>query len=127
MRLWDADTGQEVRTLAGTRTRSMAWRSAPTAAASPPPASIPAVRLWDAESGQEVRTLRGHTGAIMGVAFSPDGRRLASAGLDKTVRLWDAETGQEVQVLRGHTGPGHTAWRLAPTAAASPPPAPMRP
>ena len=62
----------------GTPARSRAWRSAPTASGSPPPADR-TVKVWDAATGQETLTLKGHTG-VFSVAFSPDGTRLASAG-----------------------------------------------
>ena len=39
VRVWDAATGQEALTLKGHTGRSRAWRSAPTARASPPPAT----------------------------------------------------------------------------------------
>ena len=81
------------------------------------------VKVWDAGSGQETLTLKGHTGGVNGVAFSPDGRRIASASYDQTVKVWDAGTGQESLTLKGHTDRRHMAWRSAPTAAASPPPA----
>ena len=81
----------------------MAWRSAPTAAASPRPVGDQTVKVWDAATGQETLTLKGHTGVVNGVAFSPDGRRIASASDDQTVKVWDAGTGQETLTLKGHT------------------------
>ena len=83
------------------------------------------MKVWDARTGQEALTLKGHTGGRQSVAFSPDGQRLASASWDKTVKVWDAATGQEALTLKGHTG-GVMAWRSAPTANASPPPARTR-
>ena len=40
VKVWDAGSGQETLTLKGHTGASMAWRSAPTADASPPPATI---------------------------------------------------------------------------------------
>ena len=80
------------------------------------------MKVWDAGTGQEILTLKGHTGGVNSVAFSPDGQRLASAGCDGTVKVWDAGTGQETLTLKGHTDTV-SAWRSAPTASGSPPPA----
>ena len=84
-----------------TPTPSEAWRSAPTADASPRPAADKTVKVWDAGTGQETLTLKGHTTWVIGVAFSPDGRRIASAGSGQTVKVWDADTAQETAHAQG--------------------------
>jgi WD40 repeat protein len=60
-------------------------------------------RLWDAETGQELFSLQGLTGQVNSVAFSPDGNRLATAAADRTVKVWDTQTGQELLAFKGHT------------------------
>ncbi len=108
-RLWDAATGQAVRTLTG-RTLNGRTASVSGVAFSPDGALLATAsgdqtaRLWDAATGQAVRTLTGHTNTVRGVAFSPDGALLATVSLDGTARLWDAATGQAVRTLTGHTG-----------------------
>ena len=125
VRLWDAATGQEVAHPARhTRRRSTAWRSAPTAGASPPAARTSTVRLWDAATGQEVARPSAAT-RRRSVAWrsAPTAAASPPPATDRTVKLWDAATGQEVaRPARAHGGRS-TAWRSAPTAAASPPPA----
>ena len=79
----------------------MAWRSAPTASASPPQAltrqSSSGTPRWPG-----LLTLKGHTGDVAGVVIHPDGKRLASASWDETVKLWDVVPGQELLTLKGH-------------------------
>ena len=87
------------------------------------------VRLWDAATGQLSRSAaqRPHC-AVFGVAFSPDGKRLASGSYDNTV----AAVGRRAPASRSDS-PGRPhrrgvwAWRSAPTASCSPPPAMTRP
>jgi WD40 repeat protein len=101
VKLWDAATGQEVRSLKGhtRQVTSVAFSPDGRRLAS---ASGFEVKLWDAATGQEIRSLQGHTSDVFSVAFSPDGRRLASAsGFE--VKVWDAATGQEIRSLKGHT------------------------
>jgi hypothetical protein len=87
--LWDAASGQELRTLKGHTAPTWGMAFSPDGMRLASGSWDQTVRLWDAASGQELRTLTGHIGAVWGVAFSPDGTRLASCGEDQTVRLWD--------------------------------------
>lgn len=111
VRLWDAQTGEEIRSLTGHTdvVYNVAWSPEGDRLAS---AGLDGtVRIWEARSGRVLHNLRGHQDATRGVAWSPDGKRLASAGADKTARIWDAETGRETLKLSGHTGIVYTvAW-----------------
>jgi hypothetical protein len=103
IRVWDVETGRQVRRLESHR--GVVW----SVAISPDGRRVlsggrdKAVILWDAETGSEIRRFREHTGDLTCVAFLPDGRRAISAGDDRTIRVWDVETGQEIHSFRGHT------------------------
>ncbi|KAH8431009.1 uncharacterized protein LDX57_008670 [Aspergillus melleus] len=95
VRLWDAATGVERRTLQGHSYAVTAVAFSPDGQTVASASRDETVRLWDAATGVERRTLQGHSYAVSAVAFSPDGQTVASASRDKTVRLWDAATGVE--------------------------------
>jgi WD40 repeat protein len=102
VRVWDAQTGQAVRTLrladkpAGVvDSRGVAY--------SPDGKRIAAagrhgsVKVWDADTGRELYDFHDTAGSV---AFSPDGKTLAWAGA-KGLAVHDAATGQPVYTLTG--------------------------
>src|SRR5712691_9960725 len=76
IRLWDAQTGQHLRTLTGHSgtVYSVAWLPHGRALASG--SDDKTIRLWKAQTGQPLRTLSGHSNRVTSVAWSPDGRML---------------------------------------------------
>ena len=111
VRLWDANTGSQLRTLTG-HTSGIA-----SVSFSPDGSTIASgsgdrigrwmagdhsVRLWDANTGSHLHTLTGHRDKVNSLSFSPDGAILASGSYDDTARLWDVNTGSHLRTLDGH-------------------------
>ena len=123
VKVWDAASGRELRTLAGTakavpafpmlvpanlRAASFTLSDVEGLAISPDGQRLAAasndatVEVWEAASGRKLVSLKGHTKDVTCVAFSPDGERLVSGSVDQTVKLWDIGSGRELRTISGH-------------------------
>lgn len=103
VRIWNAATSQEVRSLKGHNGSVLAVRFSPDGLLLASGGMDGTVRLWKPETGQQHRRLTAHAGQVNSLCFSPEGLRLASGGTDKTVKVWSTETGQVQLTLTGHT------------------------
>nr|AAX07501.1 WD-repeat protein [Gemmata sp. Wa1-1] len=101
-KIWDARTGQLLRTITQEIGTVLALAFSPDGTVLASGSHDRVVRLWNPRTGQLVKELPGHSNRVSRVVFSPDGKRLASAALDNTARIWDLETGKTLHVLRGH-------------------------
>jgi WD40 repeat protein len=92
-RLWDPDTGREVRALYGHTgfVRCLAYSADSRHLATG--SEDRSILLWDTATGRPEATYRGHQAFVMALAFHPDGR-LASGGTDRLVKTWDLAGGQ---------------------------------
>jgi WD domain, G-beta repeat/Caspase domain len=95
-RLWDIETGKEVRMFEGHEARITSVAFSPDGRYVLTGSGDNTARLWDRETGKEVRKFEGHAAWITSVAFSPDGRYVLTGSWDSTTRLWDAATGREL-------------------------------
>jgi WD40 repeat protein len=101
VRLWNVETGEELRRLEGHADKAAGVFS-PDSRRVLTFSPDNTLRLWDVETGKELRKLEGHTDAPTG-GFSPDGKRALSYSLDGTIRLWDLATGKEIRRYEGPT------------------------
>ncbi len=97
--LWDADTGDQLRTLAGHDGWVVSVAFSPDGHTLATSGNDGTVTLWNPDTGDPLRTLTGHDGWVVSVAFSPDGHTLATSGNDGTVTLWNPDTGDPLRTL----------------------------
>jgi WD40 repeat protein len=102
LKLWDVESGRELRTLVGHYSVSGVALTADGRLVVSASADK-TLKVWDAKSGRELHTLAGHSSGVNAVAITADGKRAVSASADKTLKVWDAESGRELHTLAGHS------------------------
>jgi WD40 repeat protein/serine/threonine protein kinase/DNA-binding XRE family transcriptional regulator len=100
VRLWDRQSGQEVRQFPG-HTDFVVAAFSPDGRQLITGSADRTARLWDSETALELLRLPDHSSAIFAIAFSPDGKYVVTND-GPTARLWDAQTGEEVRQFEGH-------------------------
>lgn len=98
IKIWDVETGQELRTLNG---HTMGVKCLQFDKSKLVSGSLDGtLKMWDLKNGKVIRTFPGHSGAVVSVHF--DGSILASGSQDRTIRVRDFANCSRVS-LRGHT------------------------
>ena len=93
VRLYDASSGDLVRTLDGHAADVTAVAFDRDGARVASGASDGTVAIWEVSDGTRLAAMAAHADAVEGLTFSPDGQRLITGGGDASLRFWDVETG----------------------------------
>ena len=107
--IWDLETQQVVRHIAGRGTRGLAYSPDGTLLATAALASNygagdrSRIRIWDVSTGTERFTFTNDAQYAWRVTFNQQGTRVA-AGVDRSVKVWNLATGKEELSLEGHAG-----------------------
>ena len=101
VRLWNVETGEELRPSDGHADKVSAVAFSPDSKVVASGSWDCTVRIWDPGTGRELRCLQGHKERVLALAFSPDGGTLASASTDGTTRLWRVADGRPLARLDG--------------------------
>jgi WD40 repeat protein len=116
IKLWDADTGKELKTLSGHNGCIFGLVFRPDGKILASASADRTVKLWDVASGERRETLSQPLKDVYAVAFSPDGKRLAAGGADNRIRIWEiSESAAQTTNPLLHSKFGHegTILRLA--------------
>jgi WD40 repeat protein len=91
VRLWDAATGDLLRTFTQQVARGRSVAFSPDGKFALAGLDNNLAYLWDVGTGQQLRQFYGHSGRVDSVAFSPDGKYILTGSTDGTARLWDTD------------------------------------
>lgn len=103
VKLWDADSGREIRALARSSAGFLDLAFSPDGKRLATISRDHLVKVWDVETGRELMSFKAHGvdppfDGSPSVAFSTDGKRIVSCGADRYVRVWDANQVELVAV-----------------------------
>ena len=103
IKLWNVETGEEIRTLQGHDGWVYSLNFSPDGKTLVSCSADNTIKLWNVETGQEIRTLKGHDSYVWSVNFSPDGKTLVSGSNDYTIKLWNLGTDWGLSDLMGRS------------------------
>jgi tetratricopeptide (TPR) repeat protein len=104
VRVWDVESGKELRVLEGHMWLIHSVVFMPDGKHALYGSEDQTVRLWNIETGEEMRRFAGHGSWVLSVAVSTDGRLVLSGGSDGTIRLWSVARGKELRRFGGQMG-----------------------
>jgi WD40 repeat protein/serine/threonine protein kinase len=103
VRIWDARTGNKLKTLIGHRRFITSVCFSPDGGRILSGSNDNSARLWDTESGDCIMTLEGHEESVNAVGLLDDGHCAITASSDSTLKLWDITRGTQLLKYTGHT------------------------
>jgi WD40 repeat protein/serine/threonine protein kinase len=104
VRLWDAATGTQLKSLALKKSKLPCVAFSPNGARVAIGCEDGTVKLLDAASLQELSVLKGHSKLVRSLAFSPDGARLFTVSEDTHLKVWDVAGAQELRAIPDPAG-----------------------
>jgi WD40 repeat protein len=106
LKVWDLETGLELRTLAGHAGPVLDVAATGDSRLAVSAAADKTLKVWDVAVGTVVSTLVGHRAPVTCVAVGgPAGLELAVSGsADTTLRVWSLADGECLHVMAGHAG-----------------------
>jgi WD40 repeat protein len=104
IKIWDANTAEELRTLTGHAGWVLDVEFSPDGTQLASTSSDGTTKVWSITPGQESVAVTGQGIGFAHVAFSPDGTEFATDGVDGSATIWDATSGEPKQTYLEHKG-----------------------
>jgi len=106
--VWDVESGEKIRSIAGRAFARFSpdGRTIATASVARPSD----VNLVDAESGALLLSMTGHQAHVFTASFSVDGSKLASGSHDGSCKRWDLSTGALLRTINVGNAVLSVAW-----------------
>ncbi|ETO33512.1 WD-40 repeat protein [Reticulomyxa filosa] len=110
IRIWDVDTGQQIRSLNGHSCSVLCAKFSPYHYYNNRRSVIcssshdSTICFWDIKENQQLPVFNEHNDSVCDIVFSSFnyGRYMCSGSEDNTIRLWDVETSKSLHVFNGH-------------------------
>lgn len=104
VRLWNAETGDEVLVPMMHETTVSAVAFSPDGTRIASGDTSGGINIWDVKAGiKSGDPLKGHIDTLYIIAFSRDGHYIASGSADRKIIVWDIRTGKIRSTLIGHS------------------------
>ncbi|MEH2047023.1 serine/threonine-protein kinase [Nostoc sp.] len=111
IKLWDVNTGKEIRTLTGHANWVNSVTFSPDGKFLASGSADCTIKLWQVNTGIEIQTFTGHSDPVSSVAYFPrtpvtnsqERQLVASGSGDNTIKLWHVNTGRNIYTLTGHS------------------------
>lgn len=99
VRLWEQDSGRELRSLTGHSGSVRALGRSGDGKYLGTGGNDGSVRIWEVSSGRLVSTSETGSSAVLALAFSPDGQRVVAVGTNGLIRIWETSSGAQMRDL----------------------------
>ena len=121
LKVWDFETGEQLRTLSAGRQAGHGRPLGPGQAAGGGGLGRLEVRYWNPNgNGNVVRTFAGPGDYVFGVATSNDGKLVAAGGADGVLFLWNGDDAKVIRKVEPRRGDRERPAGTAPTAGLEP-------
>ena len=102
-RLWDINTGKQIRTFSGHSHVISALTFTPDGKRLLSGSMDHTIKLWNVFTGKEIKTFKGHANVVETIVISANGELALSGSWDNSLKLWDIAGGKEIRTFKGHT------------------------